>query len=148
MKIGSTLPRFLLALVPMLLFGCGSSSYDQTNTPANPAGAHVDAHVGKNFSSDSTRIGTVADRFAPADTVHAVIDVPPNTTGTMDVRWVFGGSGGQTVSQESVPLVSGTSAYRVTLMPPDSGNRPGDYQLEVTLNGDRVDVERFTVSPQ
>jgi hypothetical protein len=149
MKIASTMPRLLLALIPMLVIGCGSTSYDQTTTPGGTTATHVDARLGKSLSADSTGIGTASDRFSPNETVYAVIDVPPSTTGrTMDVRWVYGASGGQTVAKESVTIVPGTTSYHVDLTPPDGGNKPGDYQLEISMNGDRVETERFTVSPQ
>src|SRR5262245_14895938 len=147
MILRTTITRLLVALLPAVAMGC-ASEYDQSGMPAATNTTQVDVHVGKSVSSDSTRIGTVSDHFTPGETVHAVIDVPPEASGTMDVRWVFGGSGGQTVSEQSVPIVPGTASYHVNLDPPDSGNKPGEYQLEITLNGDRVEVERFTVSPE
>src|SRR5205814_6853504 len=91
MSTRSVMTRLLSLFLPMLALSCASGSQDVDVTPT--AHMTVDAHVGRSLTADSTHIADLTDHFAPHETVHAVIDTPGGRTGTMEVRWIYGGTG-------------------------------------------------------
>ena len=131
------------ALLSMALvagaFGC-SATKDVDVTPT--ARLTVDAHVGKNFTPDSTNIGDIADDFTSNETVCAVVDVPGRMAGTVHARWMLGV---ETISEQSIPIMEGVNRYRFRLEPPAGGLRPGKYELQVYVDDHLADTEHFNV---
>src|SRR5262245_15619525 len=84
-----TLVFLAAALLAALATSCASTKTDGDATPT--ARLKIDAHVGRGWSSDSTRIENIADDFHPNETVYAIVDVPGKTEGMLRVRWVYGG---------------------------------------------------------
>jgi hypothetical protein len=104
---------------------------------------NIDAHIGKDFTSDSTRIGNISNDFGPNETVFAVVDVPGKIEGAINIRWMYGES--ETVLEQTVPIQEGIHAYRFRLDPAAGGHRVGDYRFEVYLNNNRAESESFKV---
>lgn len=105
----------------------------------------VDAHIGKGWTSDSTRVENITADFAPNETVHAIVDVPPKIEGTIRVRLVFGEN--ETIEEKTMTLQSAdkVNVYPYRLFPPADGHRIGDYKFEVYVNDNLAETEKFTV---
>jgi hypothetical protein len=112
---------------------------DVDTTPT--AGLKVDAHVGKTWNSDSSRIENISDNFMANETVLAVVDVPGDASGTLRVRWMYGN---ETVSEQTITTQTGQRTYAFRLSP-GAGLRTGDYKFEAWLNGELRDSENFKV---
>jgi len=131
---------FGLALLAALT-SCAATGGDVDTTPT--LRTSVDAHIGKNFTPDSTRVGELSSNFATGETVFAVVDVPGKIEGSLRVRWM---RGGETVLEQTVPILDGVNAYRFRLEPPVGGLPPGDYTFEVWLGDNRAEAESFKIS--
>jgi hypothetical protein len=144
MNVRSTAPWRALLLLSAVAASCaGTKDVDVTST----ARLTVDAHVGKSFTSDSSRIENLSSHFAPNEAVYAMIDVPGREDGTLKIRWVYGAEGaGETVLEQTVPLLPDkTAAYRFMLPPPEGGLKAGSYRLEVYVNDTLKETEMFEV---
>ena len=132
----------LSLLLPLLALSCAGGTSDVDVTPT--ARMTVDAHVGKSMTSDGMRIDNISSSFKPTDTVYAVIDVPGSKEGTLNVRWV---NGTDTVKEETLNITGDTKVLKTQLTPPEGGLKPGTYELQVMMNGDRLETEKFEVTP-
>ena len=103
----------------------------------------VDAHIGKSWNDDGTKIANLSSTFGPNETVMAAVDVPGRTDGTMTVRWMFGT---EVLKEQSVTLDDKTTLYKFELAPAEGGNRVGDYEFKVLVNDHESDSEHFTVT--
>jgi hypothetical protein len=129
-----------LALLLALTSCAGTRAGDVDLTPT--ARANVDAHVGKGFTSDSTRVDNIASTFSAGETVHAVVDVPGKIEGVVQVRWL---RGAETIGEQAIAIMDGVNAYRFRLEAPAGGHPLGDYRFEVWIDGNRVESESFSV---
>lgn len=143
MKIPTMAVRSLALALALLAVSCagGMQPRDPDVTPM--ANLRADAHIGRTMTADSTRISDLADRFTPGETVHAIVDVPGRNSGTLKVKWMFGD---ETVSEQEMSLGSGRPLH-FEFRPAESGSRTGEYRLEVEIDGNRVETERFQVVP-
>ncbi len=130
-----------VALLAGLAASCASTSPDLDVTPT--ARTSVDAHVGKNFSSDSTHVGDISNDFGPNETVFAVVDVPGKIEGTVKVRWIYGEN--ETIQEQNLVIEEGVNVYRFRLIPPAGGLRAGKYRFDVYIDANRAESESFTV---
>jgi len=103
----------------------------------------VDAHIGKSWNDDGTKIANLSTQFSPNETVLAAVDVPGSADGTMKVRWMFGT---EVLKEQSVTLDDKTTLYKFELAPAAGGNRVGDYEFQVLLNDHESDTEHFKVT--
>jgi hypothetical protein len=133
------MPALALALLAGAAGSCAGTG-DVDMTPS--ARLTVDAHVGKTFSGDSTRVADITDDFAPNEAVLAVVDVPGRKDGVVRARWVYGS---EVVSEQSIPIMEHVNAYRFRLEPPPGGHRAGQYKLEVYINDTLAETESFNV---
>jgi hypothetical protein len=140
-RIPRRLTSSLLVLTIAALAGACAGTRDVDVTPT--ARMKLDAHVGKTWNSDSTRIENITDSFTTTETVYAVVDVTGEEAGTLRAKWMFDGDG-STVHEASMPIVGGTRNYAFRLSP-GAGLRAGDYRLEVYVNDRLEDTERFKV---
>jgi hypothetical protein len=133
----------MLALALAGLAGSCATSGGVDTTPTLRTKA--DAHIGKGWTSDSTRVETITDDFMPNETIHAIVDMPSRIDGTIRVRWVFGES--ETIEEKTMTLQSDAkvNVYPFQLAPPATGHRVGDYKFEVYVNEDLADTEKFHV---
>ena len=128
------------ASLALLAASCAGTAVDMTPT----LNTKVDAHVGKSWTSDSTRMVDIADEFKPNDTVFALVDVPGKIEGVVRVRWVFGES--EVVQEQTIEVQEGTNVYPFRLTPPAGGLKAGPYKFEVYINENKSDSESFSVS--
>ena len=126
----------LLALTALAASCAGTRDVDVTPT----ARMRLDAHVGKTFNSDSTRVDNIADTFTTSEAVLAVVDVTGEESGDVRARWIA--PNGSAVGETSTPIVAGTRTYAFRMAP---GQPAGDYRLEVYANDRLEDTERFKI---
>lgn len=143
MKIPSMAVRSLALALALVAVSCagGMQPRDPDVTPM--ANLRADAHIGKTMTADSTRVSDIADRFTPNETVHAIVDVPGRSTGTLKVKWMYGD---ETVREQEMSLDSGRPLH-FEFTPAGAGHRTGEYRFEVEIDGNRVETERFQVVP-
>lgn len=131
-----------IALVAIVVLAASCSSTKQGVDATPTLHARADAHIGKGWNGDSTQIESVTNHFAPNETVYAIIDVHRHS-GTMNVKWLD--AGGATVQEKTVMLMPEANVYSYRFTPPDAGFTPGEYKLEVWVEGEKLDTESFTV---
>jgi hypothetical protein len=128
--------RFTIYL-PVIVFcccllGCGLGQHMRVES----------MQVGGSISPNGS-IARLTSTFAPHDTVYVSVDTTGAGSGTIGVRWMFGG----TVIGESQKQVqySGAAATEFHLQSA-TGFPPGDYSVEVLFNGQSVGTRPFRVS--
>lgn len=104
--------------------------------------AQVGTAVGEDF-----RISAPSSTFAPGDTIIVAITLrnaaTPATNGTVTARWI--GPDGQAFNEESQQKdFTGVSTVNFRVAEP-KGFKPGNYKLEVSLNGSVVETREFAV---
>ena len=127
-----------VALAGSLLSCASGGGVDATPTLRTS----VDAHLGKGWTSDSTRVENLTTDFSPTDVVHAIVDVPTKIDGTIRVVWM---RGTDILEEKSRGLEPGANVYPYRLFPPAGGHPVGDYTFEVYINGNRAEAESFKV---
>ena len=134
------LSSLCLAALAASAISCATSKTDVDLTPTGRMRA--DAHVGKGWNTDSTKIENISSNFRPEDVVHIVVDVPSEQTGVIRAR--ISKDPGGIVTETSRPIVAGQRNYAFW---PTSGTPlpPAEYKLEVWVNDDLVDTEKFKV---
>ncbi len=131
-----------------------------TSSPAAPAAAPapgaapaaplkvVALALGKSVGADN-RVPAEADTFAPLDTVHASVGTTGGSTGAkLTARWAsVSRSGAEKPLGEETRTITpaGDAATEFHLAPP-SGLTPGDYKVEILLDGQSVAVKAFRVA--
>lgn len=98
--------------------------------------------VGRSLNSDDS-VGAHTTTFHRNDTIFAsaINDVPGK--GTVSARWVYAG---QTVREEKKDVsFSREGATEFHLQAPSGGFPPGEYRVEVQVNGHQVGVRAFRV---
>ena len=90
--------------------------------------------IGRSENSDGS-VGNHTTRFRPDDTMHAAIITAGRGSGRITVKWTYMG---RPVSEESKDVSffeSGSTAFHINL---PGGFPPGDYRLEVLVDGTSV----------
>ena len=125
-----TLPLQCLALA-ILLAGCGSG----------PPLAVSSVQLGRSLNADGT-VGGFSTTFAPNETVYVAVLTSGAGDATFSVRWIYAGR----VLDEPKKQVSlkDTAATEFHLQSA-TGFPPGDYTVEVIMNGQPVGTRQFTV---
>lgn len=158
------LPSFTLAA--LALSGCGShgeavSPIPATSPPSataalpaataplamalnNPVGGVSFSSVELGLVADADhRIRTAVSRFAPTDSIHAVVETMGSGKATLSVAWIY--QDGIVVHQEDrIIKPAGPLVTEFTLGKP-GGLAIGGYTLKVSLNGNPVDRKDFSV---
>jgi hypothetical protein len=137
--------RALALTLPVLFLASCAGTSDTTPTDVDMTPTmrlKADAHVGKGWSSDSTKVENISDTFTPNETVYATVDMPGSAEGTLRVRWSYGD---ETLQEMETPLQSGVNVYPYKLLPPAEGFRTGDYRFEVFINNNSTDSEKFRI---
>jgi len=129
-----------IALVLVVLASCSSVGPSVDMTPT--ARLAVDAHVGKGWTADSTRIDNITKDFGPNETVYAAVDMPGSKDGIVKARWMYNGT---EVQEHVIPTLEGINVYRFQLDPPPGGRPAGEYTFEVYVNDQKMETESFTV---
>ena len=128
------------------------SPVETTAAPASEAKADAAlaisaADLGTELGDDG-RIVTVAESFKPTDTI--IVAIATSNAGAKPVnaqvtaRWI--GPDGQVFNEESRQQdFSGTQFVSFRVADP-KGFKPGNYKLEVALNGSTVQMREFSVN--
>lgn len=102
----------------------------------------IDAiQLGRSLNPDNT-VATHSTLFKPSDTVYVSILTPEAGSGNLSVRWLYAGR----LVDEPTKNVSYSSGA-ATAFPLLSGNGlpPGDYSVQVLLDGEPVGTRAFHV---
>ena len=123
----------VLALLIVAALAC---SVEVTTTRFQTAGLYKDPD-----GQDKTRT------FAPQDTVYCLVQVRNAKDGQATVRAVWiavqDQSPDSTISDKEVQTGNGTVTFEAA--PPEGGWPPGDYRVELYLNGDKRQTLEFKV---
>lgn len=153
-------------LAALALSGCGShgepvSSIPATSPPSataalpavtaplamalnNPVSGISFSSVELGLVADANhRIRTVVSRFAPTNTIHAVVETMGSGEAMLSVAWIY--QDGNVVRQEDRNIkTAGPLVTEFTLGKP-GGLASGGYTLKVSLNGNPVESKDFSV---
>ena len=123
--------RLLFALLAAWLCGCGSGEPLRVTS----------IQVGRSLNAD----GTVASHttvFAPDDTVYVSVATAGVGSATVGVRWKYAG---RVLDEPKKPVSSRDAAVTEFHLQSSNGLWPGDYTVEVLLDGKAVDSKAFRV---
>jgi hypothetical protein len=104
------------------------------------------ADLGTELGADG-RIVTAKENFSPTDTV--IVAVTTHDTGSTPInaqvtaRW-FDGDGGVVNEESRAQDFSGTQTVNFRIAEP-KGFKPGNYKLEIALNGSTVQTREFSI---
>jgi hypothetical protein len=145
-QISRRLVVMLLALaLPIVIGACSKKSSDTTSmestTPSVVSVTAVD--LGKSVGTDN-RVTEKTDTFMPNDVIYAtVVTDGSSPNAVLRATWTF--QDGQVVSQsERVIAPHGATATEFHIEKPD-GLQPGKYKVQVSLDGNTVQVKEFEV---
>lgn len=118
-------------------------------SPAAPSGPVkvVALGIGKSVGPDG-KVPAEADTFAPADTVYASVGTTGGTPGAkLTVRWSYFTKAGaqKPVGEDTKPAPATDGATEFHVAKPE-GLTPGDYSVEVLLDGKSVANKAFRVA--
>ena len=141
-----------LALVP-LLGACDRDAEVEDDLDVPPASEVApgealrvtDVEVGRTIGSDGrVNDNDETDEFGPNDTIYISVDTEGTASGaTLTARWTF--EDGQVVDETSQTISpSAASVTEFHISKPD-GFPPGEYEVEILLDGRVVESEDFTV---
>lgn len=148
----------LALIVAMALFACHKSEPPQAEQPAPPpapaaapapaAGVSVaGVTLGKSIGADK-KVGEPTESFGKADTIYASVATTGSApSATLTAHWTYAGkSGEKSVKEDSQTIApTGDAVTEFHISKPD-GWPPGDYKVEVLLNGSSVATKTFKVS--
>lgn len=111
---------------------------------AATAGAVSVTSVDVGTSVDATnRVTAASSSFAPKDDIYASVVTNGNGQAKLDARWTF--QDGQVVNEDSKTIdATGEQATTFKINKP-GGFPPGDYKVEISLNGNMVSSKDFSV---
>jgi hypothetical protein len=104
--------------------------------------------LGKSVGADN-RVTAQADTFAPLDTVYASVGTTGGSTGAkLTARWSSVSRSGaeSSLGEESKTITPAGDAATEFHVAPPSGLTPGDYKVEILLDGQSVAVKAFRVA--
>jgi hypothetical protein len=144
------IPCLLLAALVMVAAGCRSqdqAAADNTNagtlTPSQAKAALGDVSVGHQLSADGSIAGDQkGNNFAagqPANVSLMIGKAPAGTPLTLD--WY--GPNDQQLAHDA--KVVSRSMSMMTFSRPTDGWGPGDYHVDISIGGQKVDTERFSI---
>lgn len=113
-----------------LLIACGSEPLRVTAV-----------QLGRSLNADNTVAGHTT-RFAPGDTVYVSVATAGIGSGTISVRWKFGE---RVLGEPKKPVSSRDTAVTEFRLQSADGFWPGDYSVEVFLDGKSVETRTFRV---
>jgi hypothetical protein len=99
--------------------------------------------VGKTLNSDNS-VGTITTAFKPNDTIYASILTEGSGTGTFGAKFSYGGRVIAEPERRVSMRGSGATEFHIEY---SGGFPPGDYDIELFLNGQSVGTRRVRVEP-
>jgi hypothetical protein len=97
--------------------------------------------VGRSLNSDKS-VGAITMQFKPDDTIFVAVLTDATGAGTITARWTYGG---RPVSEETKRVSYKGEAATEFHMENSGGFPPGDYKVEVLLDGKPVGEREFKV---
>jgi hypothetical protein len=134
MAMRSTAARLAGAvLVGMLLVAGGCRARDPLQVS--------NIQLGRSLNSDDT-VGNHTTRFMPDDTLYVAVLSDEPGSGELTVRWLFGS---RLVSEETRQVRYYTPSATEFHLRNSAGFPPGDYRVELLLNGKPIGTREFKV---
>ena len=99
--------------------------------------------VGKSLNSDNS-VGTLTTTFKPNDTIYAAVLTDGSGRGTLSAKFAFGGRVIAEPEKRVSMKGSGATEFHIEY---SGGFPPGDYDIELFLNGQSVGTRRVRVEP-
>lgn len=99
--------------------------------------------VGKSLNSDNS-VGVLATTFKPNDTIYAAVLTDGSGRGTISAKFSYGG---RVISEPEKRVSYRGSAATEFHIEYSGGFPPGDYDIELFLNGKSVGMRRVRVEP-
>lgn len=114
--------------------------------PPAPAGVSVGAiTLGKAIGADK-KVTAAADTFAKNDTIYAAVETAGTGKADLKAKWTFHKGDKAADVSDSTETINATgpavTSFRVSKA---TGWPPGDYQVEIMLDGKSAGVKKFTV---
>lgn len=97
--------------------------------------------LGRSLNSDNS-VGTHVTRFKPGDTVYTSVHTTGSGSATIVARWLYAG---RVVSEMKKDVRYGGEADTEFHIQNSSGFPPGEYSVEILVNGERVDAREFRI---
>jgi hypothetical protein len=97
--------------------------------------------VGRSLNSDNS-VATITMRFRPSDTMYASVITEGPGAGTLSVRWL---SGGRVLTEEKKDVRYTDRAATEFHMNFAGGFPPGQYRVELFLDGEPIGARDLTV---
>ena len=118
-----------------------------TTTTTAPAAASVkQVTLAKALDADKKAVAPM-DKFAPADTIYAVIETEGVGKAALKAAWTFHKDGKTAPVNETVQEVMLTGPAQNEFHINKPGGWPvGDYQVEISLDGKSANIQKFTVA--
>lgn len=131
----------ILVLLPALV----ACSAPRTATPVSASGIKVrDIEIGRAIGPDKA-VTAHAGSFGPTDTVYtSVVTEGKAPTATLAARWTYRGALLEETEQRIAP--NGTVISEFHVFNP-AGWSPGEYRVEILLDGRAVGDRTFRVDP-
>lgn len=99
--------------------------------------------VGKSLNSDNS-VGTLTTTFKPNDTIYAAVLTDGSGRGTIGAKFTYGGRVIAEPEKRVSMKGSGATEFHIEY---SGGFPPGDYDIELFLNGESVGTRRVRVEP-
>lgn len=99
--------------------------------------------VGKSLNSDHS-VGTLTTTFKPNDTIYASLLTDGSGSGTVGAKFTYGGRVIAEPEKRVSMKGSGATEFHIEY---SAGFPPGDYDIELFLNGKSVGTRRVRVEP-
>lgn len=124
-------PLFLVVVVALAAAACA---------PTNPLEV-TGIQLGRRLNSDNS-VAEHTTAFRPADTIYVSVLTAGPGRGTISVRWTYAG---QLISEPAQEVVYRDQAATEFHIQNSGGFPPGNYQVEVFLDGTPVGERSFRV---
>ena len=97
--------------------------------------------IGRSLNSDNS-VATHTTRFQPKDTMYASVITDARGSGTLTAKWMYGG---RAVSETSKDVSYNDQAATEFHFSAADGFPPGDYSVEILLDGKSVGTRTMRV---
>jgi hypothetical protein len=124
----------LLIAALLLAIGCGPSGPLKVKT----------IQTGRTLNSDNS-VGLHTTRFRPDNTMYVAVLTDGPGKGTLTAKWTYAG---RTVSEDTKQVSYRDSAATEFHITNSSGFPPGDYAVEIMLDGTSVETRNLRVDKE
>jgi hypothetical protein len=118
----------------LLAVGCGPSGALKVKS----------IQTGRSLNSDNS-VGVLTQRFRPDQTMYAAVLTDGPGKGTLTAKWTYAG---RTVSEDTKKVSYRDSAATEFHITNSSGFPPGDYSVEILLDGKSVETRNLKVEKE